>query len=67
MLTHVRKYERKNDGTLFLNKKGIDLNLEKWKKLQYWCLKAVDSALEQYRDSKIVNLWYTWVEITMCL
>lgn len=49
VLTHVRKYERRSDGTLFPTKKGIALNIEKWKKLQYWCLEAIDSALEQYR------------------
>ena len=55
MLIHVRKYDRRNDGTLFPTKKGIALNLEKWKKLQYCYLENIDSALEQYRDSKPVD------------
>ena len=55
MLIHVRKYEKTDDGKCFPTKKGIALNLEKWKKLQYWCLEAIDSALEQYRDSKTVD------------
>ena len=55
MLIHVRKYEKRDDGKLFPTKRGIALNLEKWKKLQYWCLENIDSALEQYRDSKSVD------------
>ena len=55
MLIHIRKYERRDDGKLFPTKKGIALNLEKWKKLQYWCLEAIDSALEQYRESQTVD------------
>lgn len=56
MLIHVRKYERKDDGTLFPTKKGIALNLGKWKKLQYCYLENIDSAVDQYRDSKPVDL-----------
>ena len=56
MLIHVRKYDRRNDGMLFPTKKGIALNLEKWKKLQYCYLENIDSALNQYRDSKPVDL-----------
>ena len=55
MLIHVRKYDRRNDGTLFPTKKGIALNLEKWKKLQYCHLENIHSALDQYRDSKPVD------------
>ena len=55
ILIHVRKYDKRDNGTIFPTKKGIALNLEKWKKLQYWCLEAIDSALEQYRDSKTVD------------
>lgn len=46
MLIHVRKYNRRSDGTLFPTEKGKALNLEKWKKLQYWCLEDIGSALE---------------------
>ena len=56
MLIHVRKYDRRDDGTLFPTKKGIALNLEKWKKLQYWFLDLVDKALKEYRDSKQVDI-----------
>ncbi|MEW8546776.1 MAG: transcriptional coactivator p15/PC4 family protein [Candidatus Thiodiazotropha sp.] len=31
MLIHIRKYDRRDDGTLFPTKKGTALNLEKWK------------------------------------
>ena len=33
-LIHTRQYERHGDGTIFLTKKGIGLDLEKWKKVQ---------------------------------
>lgn len=56
MLIHVRQYDRRDDRTLFPTKKGIALNLEKWKKLQYCYLENIDSALDQYRDSKPVDL-----------
>ena len=57
MLIHVRTYDRRDDGTLFPTKKGIALNLEKWKKLQYCFLESVDSAVGQYQDSKPVDLF----------
>ena len=55
MLIHIRHYDRRDDGTLFPTKKGIALNLEKWKKLQYCYLENIDSAVDQYRDSKSVD------------
>ena len=57
MFIHVRRYDRRDDGTLFPTKKGIALNLEKWKKLQYCFLENVDSAVGQYQDSKPVDLF----------
>ena len=57
MLIHVRTYDRRDDGTLFPTKKGMALNLEKWKKLQYCFLENVDSAVGQYQDSKPVDLF----------
>ena len=57
MFIHVRRYDRRDDGTLFPTKKGIALNLEKWKKLQYCFLENVDSAVGQYKDSKPVDLF----------
>ena len=56
ILIHVRRYDRRKDGTLFRTKKRIALNLEKWKKLQYWYQDSVDTALNEYRDSKQVDL-----------
>lgn len=60
MLVYVRKYDRRGDGILLSNKKGIALNPEKCKKLQYWCLEAADSAVEQYRNSKSVDFMVHW-------
>ena len=57
MLIHVRIYDRRDDGTLFPTKKEIALNLEKWKKLQYCYLENIDSAVDQYQESKPVDLF----------
>ena len=57
MLIHVRTYDRRDDGTLFLTRKGIALNLEKWKKLQYCYLENIDSAVDLYQDSNHMDLF----------
>ena len=51
---HIRKNDKRGDGTLFPTKKGIALDLEKWKKL---CCKVdfIDGILDEYRDSKTVD------------
>ena len=63
MFIHVRRYDRRDDGTLFPTKKGIALNLEKWKKLQYCFLEMLTVLLA---NTRILNRWtclYTWGEI----
>ena len=57
VLIHVRIYDRRDDGTLFRTKKVIALNLEKWKKFQYCYLENIDSAVDQYQESKPVDLF----------
>ena len=54
MLIHIRQYARRSDGTLFPTKKGIALDLEKWKKL---CCKQnfIDGILDEYREKKPVD------------
>ena len=57
MLIHIRTYDRRDDGTLFPTRKGIALNLEKWKKLQYCYLENINSAVDQFQDSNHKDLF----------
>ena len=56
MLIQVRTYDRRDDGT-FPTRKGIALNLEKWKKLQYCYLENIDGAVDLYQDSNHMDLF----------
>ena len=54
MLIHIRQYGRRGDGTLLSTKKGIALDLEKWKKA---CCKqdAIDFVFDEYRAPRLVD------------
>lgn len=55
MLIHIRKYEKRFDGSLYPTKKGIALNLEKWKKLEEWKSAQIDSSIEEYKNFEKVD------------
>lgn len=44
---HLRVYEEKEDGSNYPTRKGIALDLEKWKKITYY-KDDVDSAIDQH-------------------
>uniref|UniRef100_A0A8W8P6D9 Transcriptional coactivator p15 (PC4) C-terminal domain-containing protein n=2 Tax=Magallana gigas TaxID=29159 RepID=A0A8W8P6D9_MAGGI len=43
---HLRVYEEKEDGSDYPTRKGVALNLEKWKKITYY-KDDVDSVIDQ--------------------
>lgn len=46
---HIRVYkQRHEDGKLYPTRKGIALDLEKWRKLSELCSEEIDAAIESY-------------------
>lgn len=46
---HIRVYEQRHeDGKLYPTRKGIALDLEKWRKLSELCSEEIDAAIESY-------------------
>lgn len=58
MLVHIRTYEHRQDGSTFPTKRGIALDLQKWKKLEEYCVKDVDKCIRDYEDGKPINYMY---------
>ena len=58
LLVHIRKYEKNDEGRLYPTKKGIALNLEKWKKFSECVSEEIDRVIHTYRENQPVNFMF---------
>jgi hypothetical protein len=64
---HLRVYEqRQEDGTLYPTRKGIALDLEKWKKLSELCREDIDAAIEHHEAEMPVSYKKTFRRKFLC-
>ena len=56
ILVHIREYHQSSGGRSYPTKRGIALDLEKWKKLCEWHLEDIEQAVQDYKEGKKVDL-----------
>lgn len=56
ILVHIREYAKNSSGVLYPTKCGIALKLDKWKKLEDYCLQRVNEAIKEYQEGQVVDL-----------
>nr|WBW30870.1 PC4 [Argopecten irradians irradians] len=55
-LIHVRTYGKREDGSTYPTKKGIALNITRWKRLEDRCSKDIDGAIEKVKKGEHVHM-----------
>lgn len=55
-LIHIRTYGKREDGTTFPTKKGIALNLKRWKRLEDRCSGTIDDTIEKVKKGEHVDM-----------
>lgn len=56
ILVHIREYQKNSAGKTYPTKRGLAIDLEKWKKITDWHTDTIDNAIQDYKDGKPVDV-----------